>query len=179
MPGMNSGLSDTNPILVAAFKAALLHQGLIVLALLLLLGLAWAGVREWVPSARVATGSPWSAAGLGLVKGAAEPGGRRLLRIGFGVLWIFDGILQAQPAMPAGLPAQVMEPTAAASPAWVQHVVDWAGTAWSFHPIQAGAATVWIQVGIGAWLIVAPSGWSSRVAGLVSAGLGANRLDIR
>ncbi len=52
MPGMNSGLSDTNPILVAAFKAALLHQGLIVLALLLLLGLAWAGVREWVPAAR-------------------------------------------------------------------------------------------------------------------------------
>ncbi len=172
MPGMNSGLSDTNPILVAAFKAALLHQGLIVLALLLLLGLAWAGVREWVPSARVATGSPWSAAGLGLVKGAAEPGGRRLLRIGFGILWIFDGILQAQPAMPAGLPAQVMEPTAAASPAWVQHVVDWAGTAWSFHPIQAGAATVWIQVGIGAWLLFAPSGWSSRVAGLVSAGWG-------
>jgi cytochrome oxidase Cu insertion factor (SCO1/SenC/PrrC family) len=172
MPGMNSGLSDTNPILVAAFKAALLHQGLIVLALLLLLGLAWAGVREWVPSAREATGSPWSAAGLGLVAAAAEPSGRRLLRIGFGILWIFDGILQAQPAMPAGLPAQVIEPTAAASPAWVQHLVNWAGTAWSFHPIQAGAAAVWIQVGIGAWLIAAPSGWSSRVAGLVSAGWG-------
>ncbi len=172
MPGMNSGLSDTNPILVAAFKAALLHQGLIVLALLLLLGLAWAGVREWVPSARGATGSPWSAAGLGLVAAATEPSGRRLLRIGFGILWIFDGILQAQPAMPAGLPAQVIEPTAAASPAWVQHLVNWAGTAWSFHPIQADAASVWIQVGIGAWLIAAPSGWSSRVAGLVSVGWG-------
>ena len=66
MPGMNSGLSDTNPILVAAFRAALLHQGLIVLALLLLLGLAWAGVREWVPAARPAAGgSSWSAAALG------------------------------------------------------------------------------------------------------------------
>ena len=28
MPGMNSGLSDTNATLVAAFRAALLHQGL-------------------------------------------------------------------------------------------------------------------------------------------------------
>jgi cytochrome oxidase Cu insertion factor (SCO1/SenC/PrrC family) len=172
MPGMNSGLSDTNPTLVAAFKAALLHQGLIVLALLILLGLAWAGLREWVPAARPAAGGRWSMAGLGRVAGVAEPGARRLLRIGFGVLWIFDGILQAQPAMAAGLPSQVIEPAAASSPLWVQHVVNWAGTAWSFHPIQAGAAAVWIQVGIGAWLIAAPSGWSSRLAGLVSAGWG-------
>jgi cytochrome oxidase Cu insertion factor (SCO1/SenC/PrrC family) len=172
MPGMNPGLSDNNPVLVAAFKAALLHQGLIVLALLLVLGLAWVGVREWLPGARPAGPSSWSAAGLGWADGATEPGGRRLLRIGFALLWILDGILQAQPAMAAGLPAQVIQPTAASSPVWVQHVVNWAGTSWSFHPIQAGAAAVWIQVGIGAWLILAPSGWSSRLAGLVSAGWG-------
>jgi cytochrome oxidase Cu insertion factor (SCO1/SenC/PrrC family) len=172
MPGMNSGLSDTNPVLVAAFKAALLHQGLIVLLLLVLLALAWAGIREWVPSARRGSGSPWSAAGLGLVGGTTEPRWRRLLRIGFGILWVFDGILQAQAAMPAGLPAQVIEPSAASSPSWVQHLVNWAGTSWSFHPIQAGAATVWIQIGIGVWLIVAPTGWTSRLAGLVSAGWG-------
>ena len=171
MPGMNSGLSDTNAVLVAAFKAALLHQGLIVLALLLVLGLAWAGVREWVPAAR-ASGPVWSAAGLGLIGAPTEPRWRRVLRIGFGVLWIFDGILQAQAAMPAGLPAQVIEPAAASSPAWVQHLVNWAGTSWSFHPIQAGAAAVWIQIGIGAWLIVASAGWTSTLAGLVSAGWG-------
>ena len=34
----------------------------------------------------------------------AEPAWRRLLRIGFGLLWIFDGILQAQPKMAVGLP---------------------------------------------------------------------------
>jgi cytochrome oxidase Cu insertion factor (SCO1/SenC/PrrC family) len=171
MPGMNSGLSDTNAVLVAAFKAALLHQGLIVVALLLVLGLAWAGVREWVPAAR-ASGPVWSAAGLGLVGGVTEPRWRRVLRIGFGILWIFDGILQAQAAMPAGLPAQVIEPAAASSPTWVQHLVNWAGTSWSFHPIQAGAAAVWIQIGIGAWLIVASAGWTSTLAGLVSAGWG-------
>ena len=57
MPGMNSGLSDTNPTIVAAFKSALLHQGLIVAGLLLLLGLGWLAMREWLPSARAAVGS--------------------------------------------------------------------------------------------------------------------------
>ena len=162
MPGMNSGLTDNNSTLIAAFRTALLHQGLIILALLLVLGLVWFGIREWVPAAR----------GPGHGPPSGEADGRRLLRIGFGVLWIFDGVLQAQPAMPAGLPTQVMEPTAAASPTWVQHLVNWAGTSWSFHPVQAGAATVWIQLGIGAWLIAAPSGWPSRLGGLASAGWG-------
>jgi hypothetical protein len=102
----------------------------------------------------------------------AEPAGRRLLRIGFGLLWIFDGLLQAQPAMAAGLPSQVIEPTAASSPPWVQHVVDWGAVTWSYHPIQAGAAAVWIQVGIGIWLMAASGGPGSRLAGLASAGWG-------
>ena len=74
--------------------------------------------------------------------------------------------------MAAGLPSNVIEPTAAASPGWVQHVVNWAGTTWSYHPVQAAAATVWIQVGIGAWLLAAPRGRASRLAGLASAGWG-------
>jgi cytochrome oxidase Cu insertion factor (SCO1/SenC/PrrC family) len=163
MPGMNSGLSATNPTLVAAFRTALAHQGLVVLALLLVLALIRFGVREWAPPAKTAVGSAF---------GGAEPRARRLLRIGFGLLWILDGLLQAQPAMAAGLPSQVIQPTAASSPVWVQHVVNWAGTSWSYHPIQAGAAAVWIQVGIGLWLIAAPSGWWSRLAGLASLGWG-------
>jgi cytochrome oxidase Cu insertion factor (SCO1/SenC/PrrC family) len=54
----------------------------------------------------------------------------------------------------------------------VQHVVNWAGTTWSFHPIQAGAAAVWIQLGIGIWLLAAADGPLSRLAGLASAGWG-------
>ncbi len=107
MPGMNSGLNDNDPILVAAFKAALLHQGLICAADLCL-GLAWLSLRAFLPAA---------AGGPAVVAAPAEPAWRRMLRIGFGILWIFDGILQAQPKMPAGLPAQVIEPTAATSPA--------------------------------------------------------------
>ena len=38
--------------------------------------------------------------------------------------------------------------------------------------MQAGASAVWIQVGIGIWLIVAARGPLSRLAGLVSVGWG-------
>jgi cytochrome oxidase Cu insertion factor (SCO1/SenC/PrrC family)/uncharacterized low-complexity protein len=160
MPGMNSGLNANNPTLVAAFRAALLHQGLIVLLIFAVLAIAWVSVREWL--------RPGRAAG----PATPEPSWRRLLRIGFGVIWILDGLLQAQPDMPGGLPSQVIEPTAASSPGWVQHVVNWAGTAWSYHPIEAAASAVWIQVGIGVWLIAASRGTWSRLAGLASVGWG-------
>ena len=100
----------------------------------------------------------------------AEPAWRQLLRIGFGLLWIFDGILQAQPKLAIGLPSQVIEPTAATSPRWVQHLVNWAGTTWSYHPMQAGASAVWIQIGIGVWLLFAARGAWSQLAGLASVG---------
>ena len=166
MPGMNSGINANDPTVTAAFRAALVHQGLIALAIVVLIALLWAASKAWLPTrAQASAGRPgpaWS----------AEPDGRRLLRIGFGLLWVFDGILQAQPAMATGLPSQVIQPTAASSPGWVQHLVNWGGTTWSYHPIEAGAAAVWIQVGIGIWLLVAPGGLWSRAAGLVSAGWG-------
>jgi cytochrome oxidase Cu insertion factor (SCO1/SenC/PrrC family) len=166
MPGMKSGLSDTNQVIVGAFKAALLHQGLIIAAVLAVLALAWVAAREFVPT----SAARWSLSSLR--SAAPEAAARRLLRFGFGIVWVFDGLLQAQPAMAAGLPSQVIEPGAATSPAWVQHVVNWGVSSWSLHPVQAGAAAVWIQIGIGAWLIAAPSGWASRLAGLASVGWG-------
>ncbi|MFY9933286.1 MAG: hypothetical protein WAK82_35305, partial [Streptosporangiaceae bacterium] len=162
MTGMNSGLSSDNPTIVAAFRSALLHQGIFVLAVFAALLLTWLIMREWGRPALAREGSRVSA--------GPEPAWRQLLRIGFGVIWIFDGLLQAQPAMAEGLPAQVIQPGAASSPGWVQHIVNWAGTSWSYHPIQAGASAVWIQIGIGVWLITAPRGSWSRLAGLASAG---------
>jgi cytochrome oxidase Cu insertion factor (SCO1/SenC/PrrC family) len=169
MPGMNSGLDLNDLAVVAAFKAALVHQGLIALLIFALVGLAWITIRAGLPSAAAAGAGPAPEA---TAPGAAEPAWRRLLRIGFGLLWVFDGILQAQPKMAVGLPSQVIEPIAAASPSWVQHLVNAGGTTWSYHPIQAGASAVWIQVGIGLWLIVAARGPLSRLAGLVSVGWG-------
>ena len=51
-------------------------------------------------------------------------------------------------------------------------MVNWGGTAWSYHPIQAGAASVWIQVGLGIWLLVAAHGPWSRLAGLAAVAWG-------
>ena len=176
MPGMNSGLNSNNPVLVTAFRAALLHQGLIALLIFALLAMAWVGVREWLPSAARLTGSAGQdnqASQAGAAQHPpAEPAWRQLLRISFGLIWIFDGLLQAQSAMAAALPSRVIEPTAASSPGWVQHLVNWAGTTWSYHPIQAGASAVWIQVGIGAWLLAGGRGPWSRLAGLAGVGWG-------
>ena len=190
MPGMNSGLNPADPTLVAAFRSALLHQGLIALVVIAFLWLAWVTARAWrltaagaEPEAGNLTAGPAVRGRRGGRAGEArdrrppragmpEPAGRRLLRVGFGLLWILDGLLQAQPKMAGGLAAQVIAPAAAASPGWVRHVVNWGGTIWSYHPITAGAASVWIQVGIGGWLIIAPHGLWSRLAGLASVAWG-------
>jgi cytochrome oxidase Cu insertion factor (SCO1/SenC/PrrC family) len=163
VPGMNSGVNPSNSVLVSAFRSALFHQWAIVAIIFLLLLLAWGASRGWV------TDGTQGRAGLATWH---EPKARRLLRIGFGVLWLFDGVLQAQPQMAGGLPSQVMAPAATGSPLWVQHLVNWAGTIWSYHPVQAGAASVWIQVGIGLWMIFGVHGWSSRLAGLASVAWG-------
>jgi len=164
VPGMNSGLNPADPTIVAAFRSALVHQWAIVALIFVLLLVAWGATRAWAGAhgaGAAGAPAPWH-----------EPRARRLLRVGFGILWVFDGILQAQPQMAGGLPQEVIKPAAATSPAWVQHLVNWGGSIWTYHPIQAGAATVWIQVGIGMWLIFAPRGWSSRLAGLASVGWG-------
>jgi len=159
MPGMGSGLDATNPALVAAFFSALLFQLIIVGVIVAALLVAYAATRR----RRAANPRPAP---------AAEPRSRRFLRIAFGVLWIFDAVLQAQPKMAGGLPSQVIAPVASASPDWVQQVVNFGGTIWSYHPVQAAASAVWIQAGLGIWLLAATTGWSSRLAGLAGAGWG-------
>ena len=110
MSGMNSGVNVSDPTVIAAFKAALLHQGLIALLIFALLAAAWVSVRALLPAA-VPEGAVRAAGTAAAVP--AEPAWRRVLRIGFGLLWLFDGILQAQPKMAVGLPSQVIQPTAA------------------------------------------------------------------
>jgi len=88
------------------------------------------------------------------------------------VLWIIDGLLQAQPSMPTGLPSQVITPAAAGSPGWVQHVVTFGTQTWAGNPVEAAAGAVWVQLGIGIWLVSVSSPRWSRLAGLVSVGWG-------
>ena len=131
MPGMNSGLNPADPthggrVPLGADCTSWRSSG--VIFLLLLLG--WGVTSGWVTA-----GS--QAARRGPPPGASRGRGR-LLRVGFGILWVFDGILQAQPQMAAGLPAQVIEPAASSSPGWVQHLVNWGGTIWSVPPDRGG-----------------------------------------
>jgi cytochrome oxidase Cu insertion factor (SCO1/SenC/PrrC family) len=161
---MGSTLQLNNPTVVAAFQSALIHQGIIALLIFFLLAMLWVSVREWVPGSRT---SFRAAAG-----DVAEPRGRQVLRIGVGVLWILDGLLQAQPAMPLGLASNVTQPAADGSPGWVRGLVDFAAKGWTYHPVSAAAAAVWIQLGIGIWLLTAARGPWSRLGGLASVGWG-------
>jgi hypothetical protein len=157
-------VSAGNPALTAAFTAVLRRQELIAL-IVAVPALAWLFLRRR-RSGTARTGPCAPAARL------AEPAGRRVLRIGFGFLWLFDGILQTQPRMAAELPAKIVEPVAANSPHWVQQIVNWALTAWSYHPVPAADAAVWIEIGIGIWMLVAAHGTWSRLAGLAGLGWG-------
>ena len=168
MSGMGSSLQTGNSTVVAAFRAALVHQGILIAVIFALLLVAWISVREWLPAAAAGGGGEANSG----VPALAEPAVRRVLRIGFGVLWILDGLLQIQPAMPLGLPSQVIVPASASSPGWVKDLVNWAANAWSYHPVTAAASVVWIQIGIGIWLLVAARGVWSRLGGLASVGWG-------
>jgi cytochrome oxidase Cu insertion factor (SCO1/SenC/PrrC family) len=161
---MGSGLTANNPVVVSAFHAALRHQGFIALGLLAVVAVAWSILRS-VRISRAQSASPDAEPA-----DPPEPAARRLLRISFGLLWVLDGILQGQAAMPIGLVPQVVHPTASASPSWVQHLVNAGTNVWSYHPVSAAAAAVWIQVGVGLWLLVAPRGNWSRLGGVASAG---------
>jgi cytochrome oxidase Cu insertion factor (SCO1/SenC/PrrC family) len=168
---MSTGLQTNDPTIVSAFHGLLVREGLIVLLLVVLLAMAWSLLRVAVLR-RAMEGTATEGAAM---QGAApaelqlEPKARQLLRVSFGLIWIFDGILQAQASMPLGMTPQVIGPGAAGSPSWVAHLTNFGGTIWSYHPITASASAVWIQVGIGIWLLTAPRGRWSRLGGLSSA----------
>jgi cytochrome oxidase Cu insertion factor (SCO1/SenC/PrrC family) len=170
MPGMGRGLQSGNPTIVSAFHSALWHQ-------LLLLFVIGAVLAIGVNVIRTVQYRRLSAAGVRTFPTPApgqppEPAARRLIRISFGILWIFDGLLQLQSSMPLGLPSSVILPVSKVSPSWVQHVVNSGVNIWSLHPVQAAAASVWIQLGLGLWILVAPRGLWSRLGGLASVGWG-------
>jgi len=169
MPGMGRSLQSGNPTVVSAFHQALLRQMLWILVLLAVLAVVWNAMRTVQYRRLVTAGRPPTGDRPPV---APEPAGRRVLRVGFGVLWLVDGLLQLQASMPLGLAAGVIRPSASTSPGWVQHLVDSGVTIWSNHPVEAAAATVWIQVGLGVWLLAAPRGRWSRAGGLAGTGWG-------
>ncbi|MBO0830423.1 MAG: hypothetical protein J2P29_00490 [Actinobacteria bacterium] len=155
-----------NLTLVGDFRAALQAETMALFLVFVLLAIGWVACRAIL----LARARPWLMAQRD--RWPSEPAWRRAVRIGFGVLWIVDGLLQSQPGMPAGLPSMVIAPAANGSPGWVVHIVTWGAQAWTGEPVAAAAGAVWIQLGIGIWLVSVSSPRWSRLAGLASAGWG-------
>ncbi len=169
MPGMSSGLSTNNPTIVSAFHEELLSQGLVVALIALGVLVAWAVFRSVQLRQALAAGDGQPQK---LAPGAVEATGRKVVRVSFGLLWVLDGLLQAQPAMPLGMPSGVIEPAAISSPGWVQHIDNALATFWTYHPIVLPASAVWVQVGLGIWLLAASKGTWSRLGGVASTAWG-------
>jgi cytochrome oxidase Cu insertion factor (SCO1/SenC/PrrC family) len=170
VPGMGRALQTGNSLVVSSFHSALLRQLLVVLLVVVLCAVAFNVVRT-IQYRRLREHGLISFPASSPAH-APEPLARRILRIGFGCIWVLDGLLQIQSSMPLGLPSNVIQPAANGSPNWVQHLVNNGVTIWSDHPVEAAAATVWIQLGLGIWLLVAPRGRWSRLGGAASAAWG-------
>jgi cytochrome oxidase Cu insertion factor (SCO1/SenC/PrrC family) len=169
MTGMGSAPGAGNSTIIHEFHRALGRQAALILVFLLLLFVAWNGLRSLQYRRAVAAGVPFPPPRPAI---CPEPQARRGLRIGFGALWVVDGLLQLQQAMPLGMPSTVLRPAASTSPEWVQRLVGFGVEAWTRHPTSAAASAVWIQLGVGMFLLVAPRGRWSRVAGLGSVAWG-------
>jgi cytochrome oxidase Cu insertion factor (SCO1/SenC/PrrC family) len=158
VPGMGQrGVNLTNGLTVAAFHHSVYVVALywiIAITVVLLIG---AALTRRLPRFNL------SPAGL------SEPRARTVLRVGFGILWCIDGLLQFQPAMPLGLANNVVAPTVAGTPSFFRPVLHHAISLWNLHPIALATGVAWIQVGIGLALICS-NGITSRVVGLVAAG---------
>lgn len=132
--------------------------------------LAWALVAALAVAGVVWARASWSGADLTRARriwlgdpGRPEPPARRFLRWSFGLLWIVDGLLQAQPGMPAGF-MRSMQAQAAAGPTWFADLIDPLARAWARHPVAADASTVCVQVGLGLLLIIGGCGLLARIA---------------
>jgi cytochrome oxidase Cu insertion factor (SCO1/SenC/PrrC family) len=167
---MGRTLQTGNSMIVSSFHNALWHQFLIILLVGLVCAIGFNVVRtiQWRRLKEHGVASFPSSTRLT----TPEPLARHVVRVCFGCLWILDGLLQIQSGMPLGMPSGVIQPAAATSPTWVQHLVNSGVTIWANHPVEAAAATVWIQLGLGVWLLVAPRGRWSRLAGLATVGWG-------
>jgi len=158
MPGMGqNNVTLLNPIVVSLFRHHLYVSSvywIIAIALLVLLGATFARRLNTFNLSRA---------------GLSEPRSRTILRIGFGIIWVFDGILQFQPSMPLGLGNDVVRPAVAGAPSWLHPLMIHAIALWNAHPIDLATGTAWIQVGIGLALI-SSNATIGRYAAVVAAG---------
>lgn len=160
---MGDGLSHgpTSPV-IASFQHDLVIVSFIVLVALVLLAVGWHLLDSYQEQHRENEPEPKT------VDRVSEAPARFILRIGFALLWLFDGILQTQASMPQQLASSGFAATTAGSPAWLVHLVHFGIALWNHHQVLAAVASVWVQVGIGFLLLLAPRGRFSQLAGAIS-----------
>src|ERR1700691_1302602 len=105
MPGMGgSKFASDNPLVVSLFHHSVFQTSVSWIIAIALIALVVASVLRRVNTFHL------SAGGLG------EPGARTYLRMGCGAIWLIDGILQFQAAMPLAMANGVVAPAAAGTP---------------------------------------------------------------
>lgn len=84
---------------------------------------------------------------------------------GLGIMWLIDGILQAQPAMPNnGFVQDVLAPALSGQPHWYIQILGWNIQFWSNHSIGADVFATLIQIGIGFFLLIGINHFIGRFA---------------
>jgi cytochrome oxidase Cu insertion factor (SCO1/SenC/PrrC family) len=152
-----AGYSNSNPLVASTFT----HSVLVTCALWII-AIAFAVMVASIASRRVLR---FNLSEVGL----AEARNRSYLRMAFGAIWLFDGILQFQVSMPLGLANNVVQPALVGTPGWLHSLMLHGISIWNAHPIALADGTAWIQVGIGVLLMVSNAG-VGRAAAAVSAG---------
>ena len=93
---------------------------------------------------------------------------RQTLRIGLGLLWVIDALLQLQPGMfTMDMISDIMQPAATGEPAWLKSLIDWSITTVTPHLVLFNWAIVALQLAIGI-LILYPRRTTVRLGLLLS-----------
>ncbi|MDA8026085.1 MAG: SCO family protein [Actinomycetota bacterium] len=98
---------------------------------------------------------------------AYEPRSVAFIRISFGLLWIFDAILQAKPNMPSDMISQIFTPAVAGQPTLLASIIRAGLYIWRYNPVGSDVTSVLLQAGIGIGMLTARGRNVRRVVGYV------------
>ncbi|MCL5972534.1 MAG: hypothetical protein M1499_08250 [Firmicutes bacterium] len=97
---------------------------------------------------------------------------RNVLIVGLGSLWLVDGLLQAQPLMVTQFTGGVLAPLLTGQPALVAAVVRLGMRLWRLHPLVWNLVAIWMQIGIGAVILLGGETRGRRIGLWTSIGWG-------
>ncbi len=98
---------------------------------------------------------------------AYEPRSVAFIRISFGLLWIFDAILQAKPNMPSDMISQIFNPAVAGQPTFIASIIRAGLYIWRYNPVGSDVTSVLLQAGIGIGMLTARGRNVRRIVGYV------------